>query len=295
MSILIDKHTRLLVQGITGREGGFHAGQMLAYGTNIVAGVTPGKGGQTALDGAVPVFDTCAGAVAATGADTSVVFVPAFAAPDAVMESLDAGIRTIFAITEHIPALDMIAVVAEVEARGARLVGPNCPGATTPGEAKVGIIPGSIHRPGRVGLVSRSGTLTYEVVQAMTDARIGQSTCVGIGGDPINGSNFVDMLELFAADPDTDGVVLIGEIGGGAEEAAAEWKRQHMPDTPMVAFIAGRTAPPGRRMGHAGAIISGSGGTAEAKISALEAAGIRVAASPTQIPQMLIEAGIAPD
>jgi succinyl-CoA synthetase alpha subunit len=295
MSILIDKHTRLLVQGITGREGGFHAGQMLAYGTNIVAGVTPGKGGQTALDGAVPVFDTCAGAVAATGADTSVIFVPAFAAPDAIMESLDAGIRTIFAITEHIPALDMIAVVAEVEARGARLVGPNCPGATTPGEAKVGIIPGSIHRPGRVGLVSRSGTLTYEVVQAMTDARIGQSTCVGIGGDPINGSNFIDMLELFAADPETDGVVLIGEIGGGAEEAAAEWKLQHMPDVPMVAFIAGRTAPPGRRMGHAGAIISGSAGTAEAKISALEAAGIRVAASPTQIPQMLIEAGISPD
>jgi succinyl-CoA synthetase alpha subunit len=295
MSILIDRHTRLLVQGITGREGGFHAGQMLAYGTNIVAGVTPGKGGQTALDGAVPVFDTCHGAVAATGADTSVIFVPALAAPDAIMESLDAGILTIFAITEHIPALDMIAVVAEVEARGARLVGPNCPGATTPGEAKVGIIPGSIHRPGRVGLVSRSGTLTYEVVQAMTDARIGQSTCVGIGGDPINGSNFIDMLELFAADPDTDGVVLIGEIGGGAEEAAAEWKAQHMPETPMVAFIAGRTAPPGRRMGHAGAIISGSGGTAEAKIAALEAAGVRVAASPTQIPQMLIEAGISPD
>jgi succinyl-CoA synthetase alpha subunit len=295
MSILIDRHTRLLVQGITGREGGFHAGQMLAYGTNIVAGVTPGKGGQTALDGAVPVFDTCHGAVAATGADTSVIFVPALAAPDAIMESLDAGIRTIFAITEHIPALDMIVVVAEIEARGARLVGPNCPGATTPGEAKVGIIPGSIHRPGRVGLVSRSGTLTYEVVQAMTDARIGQSTCVGIGGDPINGSNFIDMLELFAADPDTDGIVLIGEIGGGAEEAAAEWKMQHMPETPMVAFIAGRTAPPGRRMGHAGAIISGSGGTAEAKISALEAAGVRVAESPTQIPQMLIEAGISPD
>jgi succinyl-CoA synthetase alpha subunit len=295
MSILIDRHTRLLVQGITGREGGFHAGQMLAYGTNIVAGVTPGKGGQTALDGAVPVFDTCHGAVAATGADTSVIFVPALAAPDAIMESLDAGILTIFAITEHIPALDMIAVVAEVEARGARLVGPNCPGATTPGEAKVGIIPGSIHRPGRVGLVSRSGTLTYEVVQALTDARIGQSTCVGIGGDPINGSNFIDMLELFAADPDTDGIVLIGEIGGGAEEAAAEWKAQHMPDTPMVAFIAGRTAPPGRRMGHAGAIISGSGGTAEAKIAALEAAAVRVAASPTQIPQMLIEAGISPD
>jgi succinyl-CoA synthetase alpha subunit len=185
--------------------------------------------------------------------------------------------------------------VAEVEARGARLVGPNCPGATTPGEAKVGIIPGSIHRPGRVGLVSRSGTLTYEVVQAMTDRNIGQSTCVGIGGDPVNGSDFIDVLELFAADQDTDAVVLIGEIGGGAEEAAAEWKAAHMPDTPMVAFIAGRTAPPGRRMGHAGAIISGSGGTAEGKIGALEAAGIRVAESPTQIPQMLIEAGVQPD
>jgi len=295
VSILIDRGTRLLVQGITGREGGFHAQQMLDYGTNVVAGVTPTKGGQRALGGAVPVFDTCAQAVAATGADTSVIFVPAGAAPDAILESLDAGIGTIFCITEHIPALDMLKVVAEVEARGARLVGPNCPGATTPGQAKVGIIPGSIHRPGRVGLVSRSGTLTYEVVQAMTDARIGQSTCVGIGGDPINGSNFIDMLELFAADPDTDGIVLIGEIGGGAEEAAAEWKMQHMPETPMVAFIAGRTAPPGRRMGHAGAIISGSGGTAEAKISALEAAGVRVADSPTQIPQMLIEAGISPD
>jgi succinyl-CoA synthetase alpha subunit len=292
MSILIDRDTRLLVQGITGREGGFHAEQMLAYGTNIVAGVTPRKGGQTALDGAVPVFDTCRGAVDATGANTSVIFVPAFAAPDAIMESVDAGIGTIFCITEHIPALDMIPVVAEVRARGARLVGPNCPGATTPGEAKVGIIPGSIHQPGSVGLVSRSGTLTYEVVQAMTDRGIGQSTCVGIGGDPINGSSFIDMLELFRDDPDTEAVVLIGEIGGGAEEAAAEWKAEHMPDTPMVAFIAGRTAPPGRRMGHAGAIISGSGGTAEGKIGALEAAGIRVAESPTQIPQMLIEAGV---
>ena len=294
MSILIDKDTRLIVQGITGREGGFHAGQMLAYGTNVVAGVTPQKGGQTALDGAVPVFDTCAGAVAATGANASVIFVPAFAAPDAIMEAVDAGIGTIFAITEHIPALDMIPVVAEVTARGARLIGPNCPGATTPGEAKVGIIPGSIHRPGRVGLVSRSGTLTYEVVQAMTDHGIGQSTCVGIGGDPINGSNFIDMLELFKDDPDTDAIVLIGEIGGDAEEAAAEWKAANMPDTPVVSFIAGRTAPPGRRMGHAGAIISGSGGTAEAKIGALEAAGIRVAESPTQIPRMLVEAGIQP-
>ena len=295
MSILVGKDTRLIVQGITGREGGFHAGQMLAYGTNVVGGVTPRKGGQTALDGAVPVYDTCSQAVEATGANTSVIFVPAFAAPDAIMEAVDAGISTVFAITEHIPALDMIPVVAEVEALGARLVGPNCPGATTPGEAKVGIIPGSIHRPGRVGLVSRSGTLTYEVVQAMTDTDIGQSTCVGIGGDPVNGSDFIAMLELFKADPDTDAVVLIGEIGGGAEEAAAEWRSANMPDTPMVAFIAGRTAPPGRRMGHAGAIISGSGGTAEAKIGALEAAGIRVAESPTQIPQMLIEAGIQPD
>jgi succinyl-CoA synthetase alpha subunit len=295
MSILVNRDTRLIVQGITGREGGFHAGQMLAYGTNVVGGVTPGKGGQTALDGAVPVYDTCAQAVEATGANCSVIFVPAFAAPDAIMEAVDAGIETVFAITEHIPALDMIPVVAEVRNRGARLVGPNCPGATTPGEAKVGIIPGSIHRPGRVGLVSRSGTLTYEVVQAMTDTNIGQSTCVGIGGDPVNGSDFISMLELFKADPDTEAVVLIGEIGGGAEEAAAAWKAEHMADTPMVAFIAGRTAPPGRRMGHAGAIISGSGGTAEAKIGALEAAGIRVAESPTQIPQMLIEAGIRPD
>lgn len=295
MSILIGSDTRLIVQGITGREGGFHAQQMLDYGTVVVGGVTPGKGGQDVLDPAVPVFDTCAAAVEATGANTSVIFVPAGAAPDAILESLDAGIHTIFCITEHIPALDMLKVVAEVEQQGARLIGPNCPGATTPGQAKVGIIPGSIHRSGRVGLVSRSGTLTYEVVQAMTDAHIGQSTCVGIGGDPISGSSFIDILELFHEDPDTEGVVLIGEIGGGAEEAAAEWKARHMPETPVVAFIAGRTAPPGRRMGHAGAIISGSGGTAAAKIAALEAAGIRVAESPTQIPQLLIEAGVQPD
>jgi len=294
MSILIDRGTRLLVQGITGREGGFHAQQMLDYGTTVVAGVTPTKGGQRALGGAVPVFDTCAQAVAATGADTSVIFVPAGAAPDAILESLDAGIGTIFCITEHIPALDMLTVVAEVAAKGARLVGPNCPGATTPGQAKVGIIPGSIHRPGRVGLVSRSGTLTYEVVQALTDAGIGQSTCVGIGGDPISGSSFVDILSLFRDDPETEGLVLIGEIGGSAEEEAAAWKARHLPDVPMVAFIAGRTAPPGRRMGHAGAIISGSGGTAEAKIASLEGAGIRVADSPTQIPRLLMEAGIHP-
>jgi succinyl-CoA synthetase alpha subunit len=295
VSILVGRETRLLVQGITGREGAFHAAQMLDYGTSVVAGMTPGKGGQLVLDGRVPVFDTCRQAVAATGADTSVIFVPAAAAPDAILEALDAGIGIIFCITEHIPALDMLKVVDEVDRRGARLIGPNCPGATTPGEAKVGIIPGSIHRRGRVGLVSRSGTLTYEVVQAMSDAGIGQSTCVGIGGDPISGSSFIDVLELFRDDPDTEGLVLIGEIGGGAEEAAAAWKRDHMPDTPMVAFVAGRTAPPGRRMGHAGAIISGSMGTAAAKIAALEASGVRVASAPSEIPRLLMEAGIRPD
>ena len=295
MSILVDTSTRLVVQGITGREGAFHAGQMLAYGTDVVAGVTPGKGGQTALDGAVPVFDTVAQAVRETGANTSVIYVPPAGAPDAILEAVGAGIMTVFCITEHIPVLEMLKVVAEVDRVGARLVGPNCPGATSPGKAKVGIIPGSIHRPGRVGLVSRSGTLTYEVVQAMTDARIGQSTCVGIGGDPIAGSTFIDILRLFAQDPETEGPVLMGEIGGDAQEAAAAWKKENLPAIPMVAFIAGRTAPPGRRMGHAGAIISGSGGTAESKIAALEAAGIRVADSPTQIPRLLMEAGIRPD
>ncbi len=294
MSILVDRQTRLLVQGITGREGTFHAEQMQAYGTVIVAGVTPGKGGQTALSGSVPVFDTCDQAVRETGANTSVIYVPAAGAPDAVLEAVGSGIRTVFCITEHIPVLDMLKVVAEVERVGARLIGPNCPGATSPGKAKVGIIPGSIHREGHVGLVSRSGTLTYEVVQALTDHRIGQSTCVGIGGDPIAGSSFIDILALFKDDPDTHGIVLMGEIGGGAEEAAAAWRAEHLPDVPMVAFIAGRTAPPGRRMGHAGAIISGSGGTAESKIRALEAANIRVADSPSQIPQLLIQAGIKP-
>lgn len=290
MSILVDEHTRLLVQGITGREGLFHATQMQEYGTNIVAGTTPGKGGQVVL-GKVPVFDTVAQAVLETGADTSVIYVPAGGAPDAILEAVDAGIGTIFCITEHIPVLDMLKVVAEVDARGVRLIGPNCPGATSPGKAKVGIIPGSIHLPGDVGLVSRSGTLTYEVVQALTDAGIGQSTCVGIGGDPIAGTNFTDVLTLFREDPETRAIVLMGEIGGDAEERAAAWKAEHMPDVPMVAFIAGRSAPPGRRMGHAGAIISGSGGTAEAKIAALEAAGIRVADTPSQIPGMLREAG----
>ena len=291
MSILVGRDTRLVVQGITGREGEFHSRAMLEYGTAIVSGVTPGKGGQTALDGRVPVYDTMIDAVRETGANTTCIYVPAAGAPDAIMEALGAGIATIFCITEGIPALDMLTTVEAVRQAGARLIGPNCPGATSPGRAKVGIIPGSIHREGRVGVVSRSGTLTYEAVQAMTDAGIGQSTCVGIGGDPIIGSQFVDILELFAADPETDAIVLIGEIGGAAEEEAAAWAKAHLAGRPMAAFIAGRTAPEGRRMGHAGAIISGGAGTAAGKVAALEDAGIRVAGSPTELPGLLRDAG----
>jgi succinyl-CoA synthetase alpha subunit len=291
VTILVGADTRLVVQGITGREGEFHARTMLDYGTPLVAGVTPGKGGQRVLDGRVPVFDTVRDAVAETGANTSCIFVPAAGAPDAVLEAIDAGIATVFCITEGIPALDMIPVVEAVRAAGARLIGPNCPGATSPGKAKVGIIPGSVHREGRVGVVSRSGTLTYEAVQAMTDAGIGQSTCVGIGGDPIIGTTFLDVLQLFAADADTAAIVLIGEIGGAAEEQAAAWAGEHLRDVPMAAFIAGRTAPEGKRMGHAGAIISGGSGTAASKVAALEAAGIRVAGSPTELPALLRDAG----
>ena len=294
MSILVGRETRLLVQGITGREGEFHSRQMQAYGTAIVAGTSPGKGGSRALDGTVPVFDTIAQAVRSTGANTSVIYVPAPGAPDAILEAADAGISTIFCITEGIPALDMLKVMPVVEAAGARLVGPNCPGATSPGRAKVGIIPGSIHREGRVGVVSRSGTLTYEVVQALTDAGIGQSTCVGIGGDPIVGSSHLDILKLFADDHETAAIVLIGEIGGSAEEEAAAWAGEHLRGTPMAAFIAGRTAPEGKRMGHAGAIISGGSGTAAAKIAALEAAGIRVAETPGQVAALLVEQGVRP-
>ena len=294
MSILVGADTRLLVQGITGREGNFHAQQMQDYGTNVVAGMTPGKGGQKALERPVPVFNTCLEAVTETGANTSVIYVPAGGAPDAVLEAVDAGIKTIFCITEHIPALDMLKVVHVVDAAGARLVGPNCPGATSVGTAKVGIIPGSIHRPGHVGVVSRSGTLTYEVVEALTEAGIGQSTCVGIGGDPIAGSNFIDMLALFRDDPETSAVVLIGEIGGDGEERAAEWIAANMKGVPVASFIAGRTAPVGRRMGHAGAIISGGRGTAESKVAALQAAGVRVADAPSQIPQLLMELGVKP-
>ena len=291
MSVLVGRDTRLLVQGITGREGEFHARQCQAYGTNVVAGVTPGKGGLRALDDSVPVYDTVAEAVRQTGANTSLIFVPAAGAPDAVMEAATAGIATIFCITEGIPALDMIPAVDLVRRQGARLIGPNCPGATSPGRAKVGIIPGSVHREGRVGVVSRSGTLTYEAVQAMTDAGLGQSTCIGIGGDPIIGTTFLDALQLFAQDPETEAIVLIGEIGGAAEETAAAWAAEHLRDVPKAAFIAGRTAPEGKRMGHAGAIISGGAGTAASKVEALDAAGFRVASSPTELPALLRDAG----
>jgi succinyl-CoA synthetase alpha subunit len=291
VSILIGAETRLLVQGITGREGEFHSRAMQAYGTRLVAGVTPGKGGVLVLDGSVPVFNTVAEAARETGANATCIFVPGPGAPDAILEAAAAGIATIFCITEGIPTLDMIPVVEAVRRAGARLIGPNCPGATSPGRAKVGIIPGSVHLEGSVGVVSRSGTLTYEAVQAMSDAGVGQSTCVGIGGDPIIGTSFLDVLQLFAADPETDAIVLIGEIGGAAEEEAAAWAAEHLRDVPKAAFIAGRTAPEGKRMGHAGAIISGGAGTAASKVAALEAAGFAVAGSPTEIPALLRAAG----
>ena len=291
MSILVDGRTRLLVQGITGREGEFHSRAMLDYGTTIVAGVTPGKGGQAAVDGRVPVFDTVVEAVAQTDADAACIFVPAPFAPDAMLEAADAGLPLVISITEGIPALDMLRVHEVLRSRGVRLIGPNCPGVTTVGGAKVGIIPGDIHRPGPVGLVSRSGTLTYEVVQAMTDAGVGQTSCVGIGGDAIVGTTFIDVLEMFNADPDTEAIVLIGEIGGDEEERAADYCAREV-GKPVAAFIAGRTAPAGRRMGHAGAIISGGAGTAESKRQALQAAGVRVADSPSQIPALLREAGV---
>jgi succinyl-CoA synthetase alpha subunit len=286
MSILVDSDTRLLIQGITGREGQFHGQAMLDYGTPVVSGVTPGKGGQRTFNDRVPVFDTVAEAIRETGANTSVIYVPAAFAPDAMLEAAAAGIGLIFCITEGIPALDMLRVYHTLRGQGARLIGPNCPGATSVGQAKVGIIPGNIHRRGRVGVVSRSGTLTYEVVQAMTDEGIGQSTCVGIGGDPIIGTNFIEILDLFEADPETEAVVLIGEIGGDEEERAAAHIAARM-SKPVTAFIAGRTAPPGRRMGHAGAIISGGAGTADSKREALRQAGVRVADSPLQIPMLL--------
>ncbi len=280
MSILVDKDTRLLVQGITGGEGTFHTERMQQYGTNVVAGVTPGKGGQQHLG--VPVFNTVAEGVEQTGANTSVVFVPPPFAADAVMEAADAGIALVVCITEGIPARDMVRAKWKVKAAGSRMVGPNCPGVITPGEAKVGIMPGFVHKPGRVGIISRSGTLTYEAVGQLVEVGLGQSTAIGIGGDPIIGSSFTDLLELFAADEDTDAVVLIGEIGGTAEQEAATYIAERF-DKPVVAFIAGQTAPPGRRMGHAGAIISGGSGTAAEKMDALQRARVHVCESPAVI------------
>ena len=289
MSILVDKNTRLIVQGITGREGEFHTRQMLEYGTKVVGGVRPGRGGEWAVDGKVPVFDTVKEAVETTGANAWVGYVPARAAPDAILEATDAGVPFLVCITEGIPVLDMIRVRAYLDQKGTRLLGPNCPGLITPGECKVGIIPGHITMPGNIGVVSRSGTLTYEVVYALTMRGMGQSTCVGIGGDPINGTSFIDVLELFEEDPLTDQVVMIGEIGGNDEEKAAEFISTQM-SKPVVSFIAGRTAPPGKRMGHAGAIIEGGAGTAEGKIAALEAVGVRVASHPEEIPRLVAEA-----
>ena len=273
MSILIDKDTRLLVQGITGREGSFHTRQCVAYGTHVVAGVTPGKGGQS-LDG-IPVFNTIGEAVDRTGANASLIFVPSPFAPDAIMESGAAGLGLTVCITEGIPIKDMLKVVPFLKRKNCCLIGPNCPGVISPGRCKAGIMPGQIHKEGSVGVISRSGTLTYEVVHQLTQSGLGQSTCIGIGGDPIIGSSFVDMLKLFDQDPDTEGVVLIGEIGGHDEETAAEYIRDHF-SKPVDGFVAGLTAPPGKRMGHAGAIISGSGGTAAEKIAAMRKGGIHV-------------------
>lgn len=286
MSILISKSTKLIVQGVTGREGIFHTAHMVSYGTNVVGGVTPGKGGEWVINGKVPVFDSVKVAVDATGANTSVIFVPAVAAPDAIYEAADAGIGLIFCITEGIPVQDMMRVRGYLDQRGVRLIGPNCPGALTPGESKVGIIPGNIAIPGNIGVVSRSGTLTYEVLYALTQHGIGTSTCVGIGGDPINGTGFTEILAMFEEDPHTDKVVLIGEIGGSDEERAADYISRHM-TKPVVAFIAGRTAPPGKRMGHAGAIVEGGSGTAEEKIRILTSSGVRVANHPEEIPELL--------
>jgi len=286
MAILVSSETRLLVQGITGNEGSFHTRRMLDYGTQVVAGVTPGKGGEWVHG--VPVFDTVREAVQTTGADTSVIYVLAAFAADTIMEAADAGIGLIVCITEGIPVLDMVRAAQFLAGTESRLIGPNCPGVITPGQAKVGIMPGHIHMPGPVGVVSRSGTLTYEVVKALTDRGLGQSTAVGIGGDPIVGTTFVDILRMFEADPATTHIVLIGEIGGSDEERAAQFIATEV-SKPVTAFIAGRTAPPGQRMGHAGAIIEGGEGTARDKIAALEAAGIRVARHPAEVAEMVAE------
>lgn len=281
MSIIVDENSRVVVQGITGKEGSFHTAQMIEYGTNVVAGVTPGKGGEK-FDGKAPVFNTMSEAVEKTNANVSVVFVPPAFTPDAIYEAAAAGIETVVCITEGVPALDMLKVCNYLKTTNTRLIGPNCPGVISPGKCKVGIMPGFIHKQGSVGVISRSGTLTYEAVDQITKAGLGQSTCIGIGGDPVIGTRFIDALKLFKEDEQTEAVVLIGEIGGTAEEEAAAWIKENF-DKPVVTFIAGRTAPPGKRMGHAGAIISGGKGTAEEKMKALEAAGITVCESPAVI------------
>lgn len=287
MSILINKNTKVICQGITGEQGTFHTRQMVAYGTKMVGGVTPGKGGTTVDN--ISVFDSCEEAVKKTGADASVIYVPAAFAADAIMESVDAGVKLVICITEGIPVLDMVKVRKFMEGKASRLVGPNCPGVITPGECKIGIMPGHIHKAGSIGVVSRSGTLTYEAVDQLTRLGLGQSTCVGIGGDPVNGTNFIDVLELFQKDPDTAGIVMIGEIGGNAEEDAAEFIKKNV-TKPVVGYIAGVTAPKGKRMGHAGAIIAGGKGTAAEKMSAMEAAGIRVTRSTAEIGKTMMEA-----
>ncbi|MBI5304801.1 MAG: succinate--CoA ligase subunit alpha [Chloroflexi bacterium] len=287
MSILIDKKTKLVVQGITGREGEFHARQMMEYGTNVVAGMTPGRGGETAL-GKVPVFDTVAQAVEKTGANTSVIYVPARGAADAILEAADAGIKLVVCITEGVPVVDMLRVARRLPETGALLIGPNCPGLITPGKAKVGIIPGNICRPGPVGIIARSGTLTYEVIHALTQRKIGQSTCVGMGGDPVHGLGFIETLEMFERDPQTKAIVLIGEIGGTDEEKAAAYIKKCV-TKPVVAFVAGQTAPPGKRMGHAGAIIEGGTGTAAEKIAAFKRAGVPVARFPGEVADLVAQ------